>query len=270
MWDLSANKNNKNNPIVTSEAVNDEDCKNKPAYDDAAGLDQALPDFNEISDVDNFEDDFRNLQRFDSGKRSNDNDQSLNLGSAYSNNDYQFDDKVSSVQRDLSLDNCTDEYNSILNPSDMSNRDDCDRATSGRKFGKLSKAVSKANFGGLHSMARIKSSVKLFTVDTNAVPDNEDELELGGKLIRQSSRHSTDSENISDLSTGDSAYPVVAFKARVVKEFEPKVSIYLINKRQMEIQNAVSRVPKHTKLQYEAPIESKIVQSPPLQSSFDK
>lgn len=211
--------------------------------------------------------DFKNLKNLDVSDK---NENSLNLGSEYSQNEYQFDDKVSSVQRDLSLENCTDEYNSILNSSDVSNSEN-NNSFKKKRIGGLSKNKSKAQLGGLQGMARIKSSVKLFTVDNNVQPDNEEEKILGGKLTHnRKKKNPNDSVSISDLSTGDSAYPVIAFKSRVIKEFEPKVSIFSINMRQLEIQNNLNRVPRHTKLLYEEPIHSKEVNSPPLESSFDK
>ena len=57
----------------------------------------------EKEDSVNFAEDFKNLEKLDSDKLNK--SYSLDLGSAYNQNDYQFDDKVSSVQRDLSLDN---------------------------------------------------------------------------------------------------------------------------------------------------------------------
>ena len=138
------------------------------------------------------------------------------------------------------------------------------------RLGGLSKNKSKAQLSGLQGMARIKSSVRLFTVDNNVAPDNEEEKMLGGKLIKKNTKNSNESLNISDLSTGDSAYPVIAFKSRIVKEFEPKVSILSINIKQKEIQSMFNRVPRHTKLQYEEPIHSKEVNSPPVELSFDK
>ena len=186
--------------------------------------------------------DFKNLEKLDSDRLQDDVNQSLNLGSAYSNNEYQFDDKVSSVQRDLSLDNCTDEYNSILNSSDMSNAENNDRigALGNNRVGGLTRDKTKAKLGGLgsHGMARVKSSVKLFTVE-------------------KSPQGSYDSESFSDLSTGDSAYPVLAFKQRVVKEFEPKVSINYMNMQQSSMVGWMNRVPTHTKLKYEPPMKSK-------------
>ena len=134
----------------------------------------------------------------------------------------------------------------------------------------MSKNKSKAQFGGLQGMARIKSSVKLFTIDNNIIPDNEEEKILGGKLTHKINKNANDSVSISDLSTGDSAYPVLAFKSRIVKEFKPKVSILSINIKQQEIQNTFNRVPRHTKLNYEDPIHSKEVNSPPAELSFDK
>lgn len=200
--------------------------------------------------------DFQNLEKLNSDRSNEPGNQSLNLGSVYSNNEYQFDEKVSSVQRDLSLDNCTDEYNSILNSSDVSNTENNDKIDNLNSYphGGLSrdKTLGKLSTAGLHSMSRVKSSVKLFTVD-----DEE--------------HKSYDSESISDLSTGDSAYPVVAFKHRMVKEFEPKISINYINTKQKNIfEERMSRVPNHTKVKYEPPMESKFVYSPPYQSSFDK
>lgn len=223
---------------------------------------------------DSFAADFQNLEKYDS-ERSRGFEQSLNLGSAYSNNEYQFDDKVSSVQRDLSLDNCTDEYNSILNSSDVSKSEQKDQVNdfnSKRQGGGLSKAKSKARLGGLgaHSMARVKSSAKLFTVDTHAEPEDDDEKDLGGALVKKEiNQDSYISESVSDLSTGDSAYPVISFKSRAVKEFEPKVSINSMNRKQKSMVNIMSRVPTHTKLTYEAPLKAKEVQSPPYQSSFE-
>ena len=213
--------------------------------------------------------DFKNLKNLEV---SENNEKSLNLGSEYSQNEYQFDDKVSSVQRDLSLENWTDEYNSILNSSDVSNSENNNSLKKkNNKIGGLSKNKSKAQLGGLQGMARIKSSVKLFTVDDNEEPDNEEEKILGGKLIhKKKKKNPNDSVSISDLSTGDSAYPVLAFKSRIIKEFEPKVSIFSINMKQLEIQSNFSKVPRHTKLRYEEPIHWKEVNSPPIEWSFDK
>lgn len=60
------------------------------------------------------------------------------------------------------------------------------------------------------------------------------------------------------MSTGDSAYPVVSFNNRVVKEFEPKVSIKTINNKQRELINYISKVPRHTKLIYQSPMVIKL------------
>jgi hypothetical protein len=184
---------------------------------------------------------------------------------------------VSSVQRDLSLENCTDEYNSILNSSDVSNTENNDQIgvlrdnPEGQRRG-LYKELSK---GMLHNnssqgMNRIKSSAKLFTIDKNILPDNEEEKELGGglRMAADISKQSYESENISDMSTGDSAYPVVAFNNRLVKEFEPKISMKFINSTQNNLVNYISRVPAHTKLKYESPMHTKTIQSPPQQASF--
>ena len=202
-----------------------------------------------------FAEDFKNLEKLDSDRL--DGSGSLNLGSAYSQNEYQFDDKVSSVQRDLSLDNCTDEYNSIMNSSDISNSENNDRvAKLGEKSKKglmRDKTLGKLSQPTLNNgMARIKSSAKLFTLE-NQIDDK-----------------SYESEWISELSTGDSAYPVISFKQRIVKEFEPKISIYNMNKSQLNKKTRMSRIPCHTKLTYEPPIRSKFVNSPPNQSSFEK
>lgn len=178
------------------------------------------PDFNLKDNSVDFAADFQNLDNLNMSKNSD--NQSLNLGSEYNNNEYQFDDRVSSVQRDLSLDNCTDEYNSILNSSDMSNSENNDKIENLRnqKIGGLTrdKTKGKLSSAGLQGMARVKSSVKLFTVDNDQYK-------------------SYDSENFSDLSTGDSAYPVLAFKQRAIKEFEPKITINYINNKQKDIIN---------------------------------
>lgn len=107
-----------------------------------------------------------------------DKNKSLNLGSEYAHNCYQFDDKVSSVQRDLSLENSTDGYNSILGSSDVSNLEN-------NRQGGMTRMKSKYSLGLNKGMARIKSSVKLFTVDSHKLPVNEDEKELGGGLVQK-------------------------------------------------------------------------------------
>jgi len=203
-----------------------------------------------VDDADSFdfEADFKNLKKIDSERHSEHVD-SLNLGSDYDNNEYQFDDKVSSVQRDLSLANCTDEYNSILNSSDVSNDENNDRIATLKKAGGLKRNDTSAKLGSLGSggMSRIKSSAKLFTLPNHP-------------------ERSFDSESISNLSTGDSAYPVLAFEQRTVKKFEPKITINFINKKQFNIiGKGMSRVPTHTKLRYEPPLKSKYVSSPPQQ-----
>lgn len=183
----------------------------------------------------------------------------MNLGSVYSQNEYKFDDKVSSVQKDLSLDNCSDDYNSIMNSSDMSNSENNDRvARLGGKVGGLyrDKTKGKLSQGGLgHGMARIKSSVKLFTVDSRQ--------NLDGSNI------SNDSDCISDLSTGDSAYPVIAFQQRAVKEFEPKIFMKIMNNKLYNLRPRLSRIPTHAKLTYQPPLRGKVINSPPEQSSFE-
>lgn len=218
-------------------------------------------DFENINFNDNsvdFAADFMNLQKLDSQNLEN-KDNSLNLGSAYGNNEFQYDDKVSSVQRDLSIENLTDEYKSIMNSSDMSNSENDDRVENLRykdKGGlKRDKTYGKLSNAGMnHGMARIKSSVKLFAFDKN---DNDNSL---------------DSESISDLSTGDSAYPILSFKQRIVKEFESKIGMMNMHNNQnnvIKMRPRMSRVPCHTKLTYEPPILSKFVSSPPHQASFD-
>lgn len=195
--------------------------------------------------------------------------QSLDLGSNYDKNEYMFDDKVSSVQRDLSLDNSTNEYNSQL--MDLTENEDNVDNLKNYVNGGLTKMKSK---GMLHSssskgMARIKSSTKLFTIHRNIAPLDEDEKELGGHLIQGNDvSASYESENVSDLSTGDSAYPVVAFNNRCIKEFEPKITMKVINDHQRSLINYISKVPNHTKLKYESPMHSKWINSPPQQNSL--
>lgn len=226
-----------------------------------------------LSDI-SAQNDFDNLQKLDSGIKNEKLDQSLNLGSAYSKNDYQFDSKVSSVQRDLSLENSTNGYNSILNSSDVSNTENNDKMETLRKGNNhkgLSQIKSKSilHSSSSKSMMRIKSSAKLFTIDKNTLPDNEEEKELGGGLVlaENFSKQSYDSENISELSTGDSAYPIVAFQNRCVKEFEPKITMKAINENQATLINYISKVPMHTKLKYQSPMQTKQVSSPPQQIS---
>lgn len=212
-------------------------------------------DFDNINFNDNsvdFAADFMNLQKLDSQNLES-KDNSLNLGSVYNNNDFQYDDKVSSVQRDLSLENLTDEYKSIMNSSDMSNSENDDRIENLRNKGigglKRDKTHGKLSNAEMdHGMARIKSCAKLFVFGNNA-DDN-----------------SLDSESISDLSTGDSAYPILSFKQRIVKEFEAKVGMMKMHNNQnnvIKMRPRMSRVPCHTKLTYEPPILSKFVNSPP-------
>lgn len=99
-------------------------------------------------------------------------------------------------------------------------------------------------------MSRVKSSTKLFIV--------------------QNKDNSFESESASDLSTGDGAYPILAFRQRTIKEFEPKVTINYINNKQTSILRRMSRVPTFAKLRYEPPMKSKDVYSPPQSSSFEK
>ena len=95
---------------------------------------------------------------------------------------------------------------------DTSQQDALNGQTNHGMFRGKSKAMLHS--GSTHGMARIKSSAKLFTVDRNIIPHSEVERELGGVLRQDKSFKSYDSENISDMSTGDSAYPVVAFNNR--------------------------------------------------------
>ncbi|CAI2362677.1 unnamed protein product [Moneuplotes crassus] len=227
-------------------------------------------DFNKVNKFDDLdldldensaeiEEDFRNLDKLDSSKHERNN--SLNLGSVYSKNEYQFDDKVSSVQRDLSIDNYSNEsgtdnendrYKSLINSSDMSNSENDDRIAQLGEYRQngLMRDKTSGNLNSLsNGMMRIKSSTKLFTIHSP----------------KEQSHNSSDS--FSQLSTGDSAYPVEAFKQRAVKEFHRKISIYDMNHESKGLRNWGPRVPKHTKLTYEPPIGSKVVYSPPNQDS---
>ncbi|CAI2360439.1 unnamed protein product [Moneuplotes crassus] len=218
---------------------------------------ESQPEFNNFQKFDDLnlqlhdnsaelEEDFRNLERLESSQHDRTN--SLNLGSVYSKNEYQFDDKVSSVQRDLSIYNYSEEFDA----DDLSSSENNDKITQlgqyqqnglmrDRTYGKLSQPCSS------RGMLRIKSSTKLFTLDN---PKNE------------TSQNSSDS--FSNLSTGDSAYPVESFKQRAIKEFRPKISICNMNRECLEPKNTPFEVPR-TKRTYEPPIGSKVVYSPPNQ-----
>jgi hypothetical protein len=175
--------------------------------------------FNDNNSSVDFAADFKNLEKLDS-QILDDKDNSLNLGSAYDNNEYQFDEKVSSVQRDLSLDNLTDEYKSIMNSSDMSNSENDDRVENLRRKGGLTrdKTYGKLSNAGMnHGMTRIKSSAKLFVFDDS---DHD---------------KSNETESYSDLSTGDSAYPVLSFKHRIIKEFEVNIGMINMNKKPLKL-----------------------------------
>ena len=111
MWDSSIKKQDAELPEFDINDFQNGSFLNK-------NLDMPIELLNNDNEYRTLDHDFKNLQILE---ESENNEKSLNLGSEYSNNEYQFDDKVSSVQRDLSLENCTDEYNSILNSSDLSN-----------------------------------------------------------------------------------------------------------------------------------------------------
>jgi hypothetical protein len=156
------------------------------------------------------------------------------------------------VQRDLSLANSTDQYNSILSSSDVSNNENNDKISTLRKGKELYRDQTKGKLGQVssHGMSRVKSSAKLFVIQNN--------------------EKSFESESASDLSTGDGAYPVLAFRQRTIKEFEPKITINYINNKQKNILGQMSRVPTFAKLRYEPPMKSKDVYSPPQSSSFEE